>query len=78
MGAIFPDTNVHATFVLGEIEVNPNSHGEAVENMPPYQGILCLYIFLPDIFWTKGFSKINLFFELNYLETKPFFLTLMV
>ena len=27
MGAIFPETYVHAIFALGEIEVNPNSHG---------------------------------------------------
>ena len=48
MGSILPETYVHAMCVLGEKEVNSNSHG----NVPPYQGIICLYVFYcqtPDL-----------------------------
>ena len=46
MDTILPETYVHATFVLGEIEVNPNSHGGSGRNLPPYQWIFCLYVFI--------------------------------
>ena len=41
----FPKIYVYATFVLEEVEVNPNSHKGSGGNVAPYQGNLFLYSF---------------------------------
>ena len=51
MGAIFPETYVHAIFALGEIEVNPNSHRVVVEMCLHIMGFfVCLFFPQPAPF----------------------------
>ena len=45
MDTILPETYVHATFVLGEIEVNPKSQGGSGRIVSPNQGIILFVCF---------------------------------